>query len=641
MSLNDRVAKQLEEIAQMMEVLGEDSFRVNAHNRAARAVSGLSVDIAELAKDRKKLLEVEGIGPKLADKIIEACEKGTIAEHAALKDKVPAGVLDVLNLNGVGPKTAAAMWKTLGVDSLPKLRAAISDGTLLTLPRMGEKAVEKIKAALALAAAGEGRTRLGLAWPVAMALAESIRAMPGVAQVQPAGSLRRGRETVADIDIVVAMKPGHEAEGERVMERVASAPIVAQVLAKGLTKTSVRVHMDADLARWGSEETAANNTATEATLAPTSTAKTIQADVRVVPLASFGAALQYFTGSKEHNVRVRALAQQQGMTLNEWGLFKDDEWDAFREKKFKDDAQGHTQMLGAMPKRIAGATEEAIYAALSLSCPPPEVREDRGEVSGEVGGKQVAASMSDLITIADIRAELHAHTTASDGSLSIEELAREAHRRGFHTIAVTDHSQSSTIAGGLRPDRLRKHIKDVKAVHDKLHAELGLTVLSGSEVDILVDGTLDYADDLLAQLDVVVASPHAALTQDPATATKRLLKAISHPLVHILGHPTGRLILRRPGLEPAMAELIAAAKEHDVALEINAHWMRLDLRDTHVKAAVDAGCDIAINCDVHERTDFDNLRFGVMTARRGWLPKASCANTWTAKKLHAWLKRKR
>jgi DNA polymerase (family 10) len=325
------------------------------------------------------------------------------------------------------------------------------------------------------------------------------------------------------------------------------------------------------------------------------------------------------------------------MTLNEWGLFKDAQWDAFREKMFKDDAQGHAQMLAAMPKRIAGATEEEIYAALSLSCPPPEVREDRGEV----GGKQVAASMSDLVTLADIRAELHAHTTASDGSLSIEELAREAHRRGFHTIAVTDHSQSSTIAGGLRPDRLRKHIKDVKAVHDKLHAELGLTVLSGSEVDILADGTLDYADDLLAQLDVVVASPHAALTQDPATATKRLLKAISHPLVHILGHPTGRLILRRPGLEPAMAELIAAAKEHDVALEINAHWMRLDLRDTHVKAAVDAGCDIAINCDVHERTDFDNLRFGVMTARRGWLPKASCVNTWTAKKLHAWLKRKR
>jgi DNA polymerase (family 10) len=225
--------------------------------------------------------------------------------------------------------------------------------------------------------------------------------------------------------------------------------------------------------------------------------------------------------------------------------------------------------------------------------------------------------------------------------MTIEQLTRMAHARGFHTLAVTDHSQSSTIAGGLKPDRLRRHIDDVHAVHEKLHKELGITVLAGSEVDILADGSLDYKDELLAQLDVVVASPHAALTQDPATATARLLKAIAHPLVHILGHPTGRLVARRAGLSPDMAELIAAAKQHNVALEVNAHWMRLDLRDTHVRQAVNAGCLVAIDCDVHAPSDYDNLRFGVMTARRGWLTKDQCVNTWTAKKLHAWLKSKR
>lgn len=279
---------------------------------------------------------------------------------------------------------------------------------------------------------------------------------------------------------------------------------------------------------------------------------------------------------------------------------------------------------------MASETEESIYAALGVPYIPPTLREDRGELT--------LTNTPRLIEVADIRAELHSHTVASDGEMTIEQSASIAQARGFHTLAITDHSQSSAVANGLKPDRLRQHIAAVRAANERIE---GITLLTGSEVDILVDGNLDYDDDLLAELDVVVASPHAGLKAKPAQATKRLLRAIEHPLVHIIGHPTGRLIERRAGLEPAMDELIAAAIEHDVALEINAHWMRLDLRDTHVRAAVEAGCKIAINCDVHQAGDYDNLRYGVLTGQRGWLTPDRCINTWSAERLHAWLRSKR
>lgn len=631
MSTNDRIAKILEEIGQMMEVLGEDGFRVIAHNRAARAVSAMTGDVAELAKDRKKLLEVEGIGPKTADKIIEFCTTGKVAEHEELKGKVPAGVLEMLELQGVGPKTVQGMWQTLGIDSIAKLKKAIDDGSLKTLPRMGDKAIEKIKSAIEMAAQGQERLRLGQAWSVAQRIAAHLKTCKHVAKIEPAGSLRRGKETIGDIDIVVAMKEGKDSNIEDVMELTRRAPGIVQVLLSGASKTSVRVSVDDDGARWGTDADAAEKKGTTEERSAAHSGKAVQVDVRVVPLRSFGAALQYFTGSKEHNVHVRAIAQQNGLTLNEWGLFDEKEWEAFRAKKFKDD--GATLEAMAKVEAVAGETEESIYKALKLVCPPAEVREDRGEVD--------LKDALELVELSDIKAELHTHTTASDGVLTIEQLSREAHARGFHTIAVTDHSQSSSIAGGLKPDRLREHVKAVHAVNAKLHKELGIRVLAGSEVDILANGALDYRDEILELLDVVVASPHAALSQDSATATKRLLKAIEHPLVNILGHPTGRLINRRKGLEPAMNELIAAAKEHNVALEINAHWMRLDLRDIHVRAAMEGGAMIAIDCDVHHPDDFDNLRFGVMTGRRGWLTKERCVNTWTAGKLEKWLKMKR
>jgi DNA polymerase (family X) len=630
MAMNEMVAAKLDAIAQMMEVLGEDSFRSAANARGARAVSALAEDVAELAKNKSDLLAIEGIGPKLADKIIECCTTGTMREYDELAARVPTGVLEVLGLNGVGPKTARAMWQQLGVDSVAKLEAAIANGTLLQLPRMGEKAVAKIKDAILLRAQSAGRIPLGIAWTHAQAMATYLRALPGVLHVEPAGSLRRGKETVGDLDIVLALTPGQEHAADGVMERFRAAPGVVKVLVSGQTKSSVILSLDGQYA-----PDQASPDADPPTPPPhdaESIGRGVQCDVRVVPASSFGSALQYFTGSKEHNERLRAIAQKQGLTLNEWGLFEDAAWRAYHDgaksKASKGTARSEHQ---TMPASLAGATEASLYERLGVVCVPAPMREDRGEFD--------LTTLPDVVTIEAIRSELHAHTTASDGELSIEQLARAAHQRGFHTIAVTDHSQSSTIAGGLKPDRLREHVRAVRSVHAKLHQELGISVLAGSEVDILSDGVLDYKDEVLDLLDVVVASPHAALTQDTATATKRLLKAIAHPSVRILGHPTGRLISRRRGLEPAMSEIYAAAKEHDVALEINSHWMRLDLRDTHVRGAVDAGCLIAIDCDVHALGDFENLRFGVMTAQRGWLTKQLCVNCWPAEALRRWLSR--
>lgn len=626
---NAAIAAKLHEMAQMLEVLGENSFRANAHAKAARALESLDQPAALL--DAPALQAIDGIGPKLAEKIIECVRTGRIVEHEQLRAKVPQGVLDVLALPGLGPKTVHAMWTTLGVDGVPALRRAIDDGSLRTLPRMGDKAVQKIKDALSLAAASAGRVHLGPAWALAQRVVAHLREDPAVARVEPAGSLRRGKETVGDLDVLVALRDGQEQHAARVMARACGMPGVLRVIASGSTKTSLLLDRTGGTGRWGGDA------AEQSAEAPPAGAG-VQCDVRVVPLRSFGSALQYFTGSKEHNVRLRGLAQAQGLTLNEWGLFEQASWDAYHDAHApKDEARTK------LPKARAGADEAGIYAALGLPCPPPPLREDVGELDAPPPGAKgtPAGRFADLIEVGDIRSELHAHTTASDGELSIEQLAREAHARGFHTIAVTDHSQSSTIANGLKPDRLRKHIDAVRAVHERLHKELGMHVLAGSEVDILADGSLDYKDELLAQLDVVVASPHAALSQDPATATQRLLRAIAHPLVHILGHPTGRLVMRRAGLSPDMDALCAAAAQHGVAMEINSHWMRLDLRDAHVRGALRHGCVLAIDCDVHAREDFDNLRFGVLTGQRGGLPKERCVNTWPAAKLHAWLRRKR
>ena len=581
MATNAEIAAAFEELAVLAEILGQNTFKVNALRRAARTVESMTAAAGRMPEAELKL--VEGLGAGTAAKIVEFAGSGTMSELEELRAQVPPGLKEVLAIQGVGPKTARAMWTELGVVDLASLKKAIESGAIATLPRMGPKTIANMKEAIAFAESARGRIRIAEAMPLAEALVAELGRLPFVERIAYAGSLRRGKETIGDIDILASAS-----DPARLMAAFVGRDEVARVLGHGDTKSSVV------------------------------TATGVQVDLRVVPLGRFGAALMYFTGSKEHNIRMRERAIAQGMRLNEYGLFRED-------------AKGEVPE-GAEP--VAAASEDEVYAALGLDSVPPPMREDRGEVDLFVRG----AERPRFVAIDDIRAELHSHTTASDGAMSIDELVDEAARRGFHTIAITDHSKSQFQANGLDEKRLRAHIR---AIHEARARHPKMQIWAGSEVDILADGSLDYPDELLAELDWVVASPHAALRQEPAAATERLLRAIRHPLVHVIGHPTGRIVNGRPGLEPAMDELFAAAKEHGTALEINAHHMRLDLRDAHVRGAVDAGCMIAIDCDVHGREDFDELRYGVLTAARGWLPKAQCLNAMDAKALDAWRRRKR
>ncbi len=597
MSLNKALAAQLTEIAQMLELLGENPFKVNAHTRAARILRDMAQPIEDLAGDRAALVAINGIGPKIADKIIEYVQTGSITEHEKLSARVPKGLMELLHIPGLGPKTVRMLWKDRGVTDLAGLEAIIEDGSILELPRMGKKAVEKIQRAIAFSRQQTGRYSIGVVMPLGEAIVQALKTRVDLSDISLAGSLRRGKETIGDIDILACSK-----HPEQVHEALVNLPEVIEVLAHGSTKSSVRIALNPPSDRW-------NNTP------DADTTQAIQVDLRTIDEASWGAALLYFTGSKAHSVRLRERALSMDLTLNEYGLYPNDD----------DPTPPQTRQITP----VAAKTERAIYAKLNLPCIPPELREDRGELE--------LTSTPPLIEVGNIKAECHAHTTESDGKLSLDQLVSLAHDRGFHTIAVTDHSQSATIANGLSVKRLKNQRKAIEAYRD---TRSDIAILHGCEVDILADGSLDFDDDILNWLDIVVASPHAALSQDTATATKRLLKAIENPHVNIIGHPTGRLINKRKGLEPEMSELYAACVEHDVALEINAHPMRLDLRDIHVHAAVEAGCLIAIDCDVHRAEDFDNLRYGVLTGRRGWLDPKGCINTWSKTKLHKWIRKK-
>ncbi|MEM9593649.1 MAG: DNA polymerase/3'-5' exonuclease PolX [Acidobacteriota bacterium] len=582
---NREIAAVFRQMGQALEILGANRFRVLGNQRVARALKDMAQDVRGLVDEDpgtavKRLSALDDIGKTSAQRIVEYLETGSIAEHADLLTKVPAGLFDLLELPGLGPKAVKLMWDDLGIDSLEKLEAT-PDETLAQLPRMGAKTVANLRKAVEWNRQAQGRLPLGLVRPLAFDLRDRLRAVPGVQRLELAGSLRRGRETLGDLDFLAVTEAP-----EALRETFVGFDEVTEVLARGDLKCSVRL--------------ASGKVA-------------IQADLRLVPEASWGAALMYFTGSKQHNVRLREVAVQQGKRLNEYGLFEG--------------TAERPQDAGLEP--LAAASEEEIYAELGFDVVPPELREDRGELD---------RPPVRLIEAADIRAELHAHTTASDGRLSIEELAREAIRRGFHTLAVTDHSRSQVIANGLSPERLWAHIDAVREVNASLPE---IEVLAGSEVDILADGSLDYDDELLAALDVVVASPHAALRQSPEDATERLLAAIRHPLVHILGHPTGRILGKREGLSPDMAALVAAAVEHDTALELNANWHRLDLRDSHLRLALDRGCKIAIDTDAHDVPHFDFLDYGILTARRAGMAAESCINTWPADRLLGWLRSKR
>jgi len=555
---NAEIAEIFDRMADILEVLGENPFRVRSYRKASQVIADQAEDIAAIAQSGR-LGDLPGIGSAFVQKINEYLADGRITPYEELKARVPEGVVEMLRVPGLGPKTAGLVWKKAGITSIAELAKAIDEGRLADLPGLGAKKLENIKKGIATYRGGQGRVLLGHALPVAEEIAAMLEKVQGVEQVMPAGSLRRRRETIGDVDILVASKRGKD-----VVAAFAALPMVEDVLAAGDTKGSVRV------------------------------ARGLQVDVRVVPPESFGAAAQYFTGSKAHNIRLRDLAIGKKLKLNEYGVFKG-------------------------KRRIAGKTEEEVYAALGLPWITPELREDRGEVEAALEG-----TLPDLIEERNIRGDLHMHSTHSDGGASIEQMARACIELGYDYMAITDHSQSLKIANGLTPARLRAQRKEIDAVNRKLK---GFRVLAGVEVDILGDGSLDLPDKALAALDFVIASIHSGMGQDAARITSRLVKAMQNPFVTAIAHPTGRVIGQRDPYGLDFDEVLRVARETGTALEINAYPDRLDLNDTHARAARDAGVKLLINTDAHAPAHLAAMRFGVATARRGWVRKADVLNT--------------
>lgn len=573
---NARLSRIFQQMADVLEVLGANRFKVIAFQKAARVLGELTDDVA--AMDDKTLRSIDGIGKGMAERIEEFIKTGKLSEAADLAQEVPPGVVKMLDIPGLGPKTVSMLWREVGITSIEKLAKALDTGELEELKGFGKKKVENIRKNLAFAEQAGKRARIGNAMPLALWFVGQLKKLKQVKKIDYAGSLRRGKETIGDVDLLVAAKPQ---DAPAIMDAFVGLAAVADVLAKGETKSSVRT-----------DEASGQ----------------MQVDLRVVPAESYGAALMYFTGSKEHNIQLRERAISMGMKLNEWSLSRQDN-----------------------DTVVAGKTEQDVYKALKLAWVPPELREDRGEITLAENDE-----LPTLIELADVRSDLHTHTTASDGTWTIEQLALAAVERGFHTVAVTDHSKGQVQANGLSDERLEKHILAIRRVAEKLKGTI--TVLAGSEVDILVDGKLDYPDSLLKELDVVVASPHAALSQEPDKCTKRFLKAIENPYVTIMGHPTGRLIGRREGLSPDMNALFNAAAQRGIAMEINANHWRLDLRDTHARAAIAAGVKLAINTDAHGQADLDQLQYGILTARRAGATKNDVINCMTKAALAKWLK---
>lgn len=590
MTLQNELAGMFERMAQIMQLRGENAFKAIAFSKVARVLSETNIDLAEAARTGG-LAEIEGIGDHSRRIIEQYVSTGHSEEYDALTASVPAGVVAMLGVPGLGPKTAAQFWKLKGITSCAELAAAIDAGSLGDLPGIGEKKLAAIRDGLRIHASGQERRGLLEASVVGQEMLEALRADARVRKAEVAGSLRRRRETIGDVDILCTLK--NDADGEAVGATFAKLPMVGKVLGSGSTKTSV-------LVRGG-----------------------LQVDLRVVPEDCFGSALLYFTGSKDHNVKLRGLAQDKGMRLNEWGLYREA------------DVAGTKRKPGERPdaKALAGTTEESVYRALGMPYVEPEMREDRGEIEAAVAGR-----LPRLLTIAAIRGDLHNHTTASDGTASIREMAEAAMALGYQYLAITDHSPSSVIANGLSAQRLLAHVKEIHKVGEQLK---GITLLAGAEVDILVDGRLDYEDAVLAELDIVVASPHVSLRQPQDKATERLLRAIEHRYVNVIGHPTGRMINQRPGLPLDWPRIYEAAARTGTALEINSGWPRLDLDDVHARQAALAGTVLCINTDAHATRGLSDIYLGVGVARRAWLEAGQVLNAFAIEDVRAFLAKKR
>jgi DNA polymerase (family 10) len=539
-----------------LEFKGENPFKVNAYRKASRVISNLTEDIEQIW-NMGNLRMIPGVGEGIAKKIDEYLRTGRMTKYEEITKDVPGDVIDMIGISGLGPRTLALAYKELGVRSLQDLKDRIKDGSLAELPGLGAKKVENIQKGIRRFEEAKGRILLGVAFPTIEGVIEELKTRVRIAQIAPCGSLRRMKESVGDLDILTA-----GGDRRRIIQCFTGLPQVKDVMASGDTKASIVTN------------------------------EGVQIDLRVVEEDSFGAALQYFTGSKSHNIRLRELAKRRGLKINEYGVFRGGE-------------------------RVGGRDEEDVYAALGMTWVPPEVREDQGEVEAGLEGR-----MPSLITYEDIKGDLHVHSRYSDGTSTIREIAERAKALGYTYIAICDHSQTVRYAGGLTESELLRQIEEIRRVNEEIE---GVRVLAGAEVDILQDGNLDYPDKILSQLDIVVAAIHTGFKRD---VTKRFIQAMQHPNVHIIAHPTGRLISSREGYDVDIDRVIEVASETSTALEVNAYYDRLDLNDVNCRKAVEAGVKLAIGTDAHHLDQLWMLRLGTGVVRRGWAKRQDVLNTY-------------
>jgi len=565
-----------------MEILGADRFRINSYRKVARVIGDIPTDVESLLATGQ-LADVPGIGKSSLAKIEEFVSTGVITAHRELLKKIPPELLELLHIPGMGPKGVKAVYEQLKVTSMAELKRAIENGSLAELPGFGEKKAAGIARGIAFLEKSAGRIRLDQALQAAEIVRSFLRDISGLLRIQTAGSLRRWAETIGDVDILVGGGKGKDSEaaGGRIIKAFTGAGFVEEVLASGPTKGSAIIRTQS---------------------------VSVHVDVRVVPEASFGAAAQYFTGSKEHNVRLREIAVKAKLKLNEYGLFEGE-------------------------RMVAGPVEEDIYEKLGLDYIQPLLREDRGEVEAARNH-----TLPELIHPDDIVGDLHMHTKASDGTCEISELAEVAKSLGYKYICITDHSKSSAIANGLSAKELARQIQQIRKINEQTK---GITILAGSEVDILADGRMDFEDELLAELDFVIASIHSGMTSPREKVTARTLKAMDNPYVTCIGHPTGRLLGDREAMDIDMAAVIKHAAETHTALEVNANPWRLDLKDIHCRMAIEAGVKLVIGTDAHRAGGLGLMGFGVATAGRGWATKADVLNTLSLAKFRSWTRSKR
>jgi DNA polymerase (family 10) len=571
---NHEIAAVFGEISNLMRIIQDDpkwTFKADAYDRAKRSIESYPERLEDLAKDSsRKLTEIPGVGEDLAGKIKELLETQKCQYHQEQLRKIPGSLLRLLELQSVGPQKVRLFYNDLGIKTIDDLEKAAKEGRLRNLPKMDVKSEENILKAIETFRRAAGRFRLDTAFETAQGLSDFLKELKFVEQVEPAGSMRRGRETVGDLDLLVTGRQ-HAAIADHLVRH----PDISQILAKGEDKVSFKLKND------------------------------LQVDVRLLDRKSFGAALQYFTGSKEHNVALRDRAKRRGWKLSEYGLFEGD-------------------------RVLASRTEEEIYDRLGLEWIPPELRENLGEIEAAEQGK-----LPKLVELVDIQGDLQMHTTASDGQTGVEELAAAAKKLGYRYILITDHSKAVTIANGLDEKRAVENIKRIKAARQKIK---GIELWTGAEVDILAEGKLDYPNSLLKQFDIVLVSIHSRMNLPADQMTDRLLKALANPYVRILGHPTGRQLLKRDPYPFDPERVFDAAKRHGVIMELNANPERLDLCDRHVRLAHDKGMKIIISTDAHHPSHFSFMRYGVMTARRGWMEKKDVLNTYPPEKLLAALR---